>query len=189
MKTTLLVLFTSLSVSVIAQVDTAVEARVLFQKTYELTMAIYLDDFSMMLNSEGNECQKEAAEKLVDALYREAQSNYFYLIKTYPRTKYACEALYETAVISLHFDEDSAAKSALLEVVHFEGGASSTKNEAYMKLARIAMDEKDFKLALNYLEESQKYPNPTLCGTALIHRWKVFDQMKEECLSELNKKK
>jgi TolA-binding protein len=92
--------------------------------------------------------------------------SYFYMIpQYYPKSTYLSKAYYEIGHLEFKTNNFEKSKDAFLKFVNLEENKNEDKFSALLTLARISIDEKDFKNGLIYLNQAKENPEPSVtCG-------------------------
>ncbi|WP_146171795.1 tetratricopeptide repeat protein [Flavobacterium magnum] len=178
----LLVLF---STCVFGQNDSINTPEILLRKAKSDSYYKLLDSINTYYDSK---TEKQADEMIKNESLK-SLVYYDQLIKEFPNSELVFDALYNKAQITYaYLDADSAYKT-FLEAIKFNTKKTAFKHKAFRALAGIEIDRKNYNQAIQYLDESSKYPIYIDCGV----QWEVdtsqLRNMYTECFDGLREKK
>ncbi|MFN4027889.1 MAG: tetratricopeptide repeat protein [Flavobacterium sp.] len=176
-------LFAFLSLFISLHTSGQNEDKILFEKGMALQYAHYDTDLIGMLLS-SDTLKLNTAERIINQLQKQAIHEYDLLIKRFPKSELLLDAKYQKAEALFSVGLNSEAKEMFLQVI----AVNPKKGKSLLKLAYIALDEKNYAEALKYLKE-RKELNPTLyCGTEYETEKKQIEYIEEQCKIGLAKK-
>lgn len=167
------------------QVDSELEAKILFEKAKLLSESIYEDkNYDITYFSE-NQFFGDSIRTILNTKKLETLSYYSKIISSYSDSKYVVESILQSANLQFELSNNEDAKNLYQKVVHHSKGKPTKKYVALMELAIIAIQEKNFKLSLNYLKESKNHKPFFSCGNAYDGEAQYIQQLEDICYKEL----
>jgi len=128
----------------------------------------------------------KAANLVAKKLFKLALQNYDKLVKEYSESELYIDALYQKGLMEFYIEEKDKAKETFKRVV--KADREAYKKDSFLNLAAIAIDQKDFKLALEYLGESKKYSKMYMCGVEYVTDNLKFERMYDKCIVAISQK-
>ncbi|MDV6168026.1 tetratricopeptide repeat protein [Flavobacterium sp. DG1-102-2] len=119
---------------------------------------------------------KEKAAATVKELNLKAFEYYNKLVKEYPDSDYYADALYQKGMIEFWYKSKSEAKESFTKILSLLNN-DSYKNQALVKLATIAIEEKNYSQAIDYLDESKKHHKFYTCGNEIERDKLVLERL------------
>ncbi|MFT3796546.1 tetratricopeptide repeat protein [Flavobacterium sp.] len=192
MKATSILIFCFLSLYSFGQ--TTVD-RELFDRADNLRTVIYETDISSDIES-NDSIKSNQAKKIKTQILILALKNYQKIIDSFPTSKYVNISIYRKATANESLGNETEAINNYLKFYNSVGAADIVgenyntylKYDVAIRLAENAMKDKNFKLAVKYLDESKTYKY-SACLNAIIDRDNYRKSLYQICDSELNKKK
>lgn len=159
------------------------EDKILFEKGYSLQYAHYETDLIDIMLSKDS-IKSNLAHKIVNQLQKQAISEYDRLIKEFPESELLIDAIYQKAEALYSIGENKDAKENFRQVI----AVNPKKGKSLLMLAYIALGEKEYQDALNYIEDRKKI-NPTyFCGNEIETEKSQIKYVEEQCKIGLAKK-
>jgi len=154
MKPVILAIFLLLSVSTFAQKDPAKPAKKELEKRFQDSIA------------EINTIAKKIAETKArtEKIEEKVLNFYVRVISKSSEAKYVSDASYRKDGTKFNLNNFEAAKEFLNHYVETQSDSNYSKSKAYRTLAWIAIEEKNFIQAKNYVDESERIQYLYYCG-------------------------
>ena len=207
MKNSFLTLLLFFSILTFSQKERNNDDLILFQKAIALQELIDIDldylfyqkDSTNLTNDD--KVKRKFAEEIKETILDKAIDNYDELIKEFPKSKLIFRALNNKGYAELELDYDDEAKKTFLKILHSDandnekGGIGSGimgepyanyKNRASKKLAELELNEQNYKEAINYLDQTRKYPYRHFCGNEFAADEIYMAEMYSKCYLGLN---
>lgn len=185
MKNTFIIYLILFSLITFGQKKKSNEDLILFEKTVaiqdllndELENVINTKDTIDITNEE--KIKRDFAKEIRDNVLDKVIENYEELIREFPKSNLLFRALNNKGFAELQLEDYSKAKETFLKILNSKandnekGGVGSGlmgepyanyKNRASKMLANIELRSKRYQEALNYLDETKKYPYRHFCG-------------------------
>ena len=129
---------------------------------------------------------KEKATLTIKQLNLEAFKYYDELVKNYPNSEYYAYALSEKASIEYWYKSHSEARESYMKILSLTN-YNYYKNQALIMLATIAIEEKNYSQAINYLDESKKYHKFYTCGNEIKRDKTILERLYKQANDGLKK--
>jgi len=160
MKTTLFTIFFLISFVSFGQNEVLSDKK-LYEKAEAYTLALNSNEISD-LPTEEDKLKMQNVKDITNYAFENAYKNYQLLIANYPSSEYFVIALYQSGEMELGMKKYDESKKSLSKIFEIESKWEYYKRKAKIYLAYIAAEEKDYKKALAYLKESEKYKKPSM---------------------------
>jgi hypothetical protein len=189
MKNAILLLLILISNTIYSQNKNGIKDEVLYTKGETLMDAISsIYDYK---NSIDVEIENEHINNILKEIEKDALNHFNELIEEYPNSKYLFMALYHKGNLEYRFNNYAISKETLIKVANFEKESSSFyKNRALRLLAWMAIEDKNYIQAIEFLNASKEQKVMYTCGTAYdIDKAQLENMYKiaESGLSEMKK--
>jgi tetratricopeptide (TPR) repeat protein len=94
--------------------------------------------------------------------------------------------MYQKGLMEFYIEQKDEAKETFKRVLKTDREAY--KKDALYNLAAIAIDQKEYRLGLEYLDESKKHSKMYMCGVEYETDSLKFQRMYDKCLVAINQK-
>ncbi|MDN3676339.1 hypothetical protein QWY90_03325 [Flavobacterium paronense] len=178
-------LFIIISISSFAQ-QKANEDELAYREIQTLERAITIADLENNQNESDvarNEFSKETLRKIRLEILRISDA----IIEYFPKSEYLYETLFEKAITEELLGDIDAAEKSYKKVVSFDTAKTDLKNVSLKNLARISIQKKKYKQALNYLEQLKNFKISHGCGNGEDAYKEILDEMYKQCYEGLKK--
>lgn len=173
-----------------SQSNKPTEDRVLYEKGIAITEIIYNDEVYELIENPKNESEEKIATKFVKMISNQALEYFDKLINEFPDSELFTVTLYEKSLLELIQENNKKAKESLLAILNKESSKKNYhRNKSLIELAKLYIQENNFKQAMIYLEERTENGFYFQCGVELNTTLKQLDNLKAICNEGLNEKK
>ncbi|MFT5754314.1 MAG: outer membrane protein assembly factor BamD (BamD/ComL family) [Flavobacterium sp.] len=180
----LLLLFTS--IICFSQSDKPNEDRILYEKGMALNELYYNSNFFELTVI----TKDENVSKIVKLISIQALEYFDKLVNDFPESDLFIVSLYEKSMLELDLEQNKKAKESLLTLLNKKNSTQNYyRNKSFIELAKLYIEEKNYKKALLYLEERIENGFHFSCGVELNTTLKRIESLKSTCVEGLKEKK
>jgi len=129
---------------------------------------------------------KVKATLTIKQLNLEAFKYYDELVKNYPNSEYYANALFGKANIEYWYKSHSEARESFTKIMSLVNNGAY-KNQTLVMLATIAIEEKNYCQAINYLDESKKHHKFYTCGDEIKKDKMILERLYKQANDGLKK--
>ena len=186
MKETFLTLSFIISLACFGQVEKSCQDEILYEKGMAIKEIVYNDSLYF---SHSSKEKKAEAKRTAEMASKKALIYFDQLIAEFPKSQFLILALYEKGILENNLGNDKIAKDYFIKVVNFEIlGKEYYKAKSLIILASMAIQEKDFKQAMIYLNERKKKGFASFCGNDIALSEMQMKNMFDVCTTALKTK-
>lgn len=156
--------------------------EILYAKGTTLLEVTYDEDLYMLAYHNENEGEAKHIKATIKKTQTDALKHFNELIEKYPNSEHIFRSLYEKGNLEYNLENYKAAKETLNKVVNFGTEYDGYyKNKTFRLLAEIAIEEKNYEQALQYLDASKNQKVTYTCGNALEGDKAQLENMYKRC--------
>ncbi len=176
--------------------------ELLFEKARLLSMLATFDlDLERVINSDSSKIRQELAGDVMKTILDKSLGFYTELTVNYPKSKFLLLSLESKAIIEFSLDKKQDAKNTYQKILYTvtedqqdadtvfgrsQEQFTPIKNRAAKVLAEMSLQENNFTEALEYLDETKKYPYKDFCGNGYTGDEIYMSELYAKCYLGLN---
>ncbi|UMQ41380.1 hypothetical protein MKS83_18565 [Chryseobacterium sp. Y16C] len=207
MKNSFLIVLLMISPIIFGQKKNLNKDLILFEKALALQELLTDHSFLSEINqdtvniSTEDKIRREYAKELKENILNKVIDNYNELIQQFPKSNLVFRSLNNKGIAELESGYQNKAKETFLKIVKSnandkeKGGPgfgimgepyANYKNRALKSLAKIEIGNKNYSEALQYLEETKKFPYQHFCGNEFAEDKIYIAELYAQCYLGLN---
>lgn len=180
MKKTLFTIFFLISFVCFGQNEVLTDKQI-FEIAEAYTLAYNSNEISD-LPTEVDKIKMHNEKDITNYAFENAYINYQSVITNFPSSEYIVLAFFHIGEMQLGEKKYDESKKNLSRVFEIESDWNYYKRKAKLYLAYIAVEEKDYKNALVYLKEFEKYKKSQMsCGIEIQKDENLVKSLYEKC--------